>query len=223
MKNLLSQYHTIMLPKSDQRPYLAFPPLLRKVGAALLVCSFIAPHLLAFCGYPPRCTTFLLLLCQGTGLALVTRNSRLWLAVTLILLLPAWYWPVTLRLIDLCSLYSLAIAAPCLVFIRSLLPQHEPLITSFARQVHGTLRPDITRYTYCLTWFWSLFFLTALIAPVLLWAYGPPNAWRWPLNGGTLALAAIFMVLEYGLRRILIRNFNHASLHTSIDIFLKQS
>lgn len=201
-----------------------FPVSLRqKTGAVLLGCSLALPLFLTFFGAPARYTTLISLFCQGVGLAFVTGRFRLWLLLTAAVLLPAWQWPATLHLIDLWGLYTLALATPGLVFIRSLLPRQEPLITKFARQVHATLRPDIVRYTYCLTWFWSLFFLAALLAPPLLWSYGPHNAWQWPLKGGTLALAALFLVLEYGIRRMVIRNFRHASLRTSIDIFLKQS
>lgn len=198
-------------------------PQLRKAGVALLVCSFILPRLCTLCGWPACYATLTLLIGQGAGLALLTQKFRLWLPITAAILLPAWYWPATLRLIDLWGLYTLALAIPGLVFMRSLLPDQEPLITKFARQVHGTLRPDIIRYTYCLTWFWSLFFIAALLAPVLLWAYGPHGTWQWPLNGATLALALLFLVLEYSIRRLVIRNFEHASLRTSIDLFRKQS
>jgi uncharacterized membrane protein len=203
----------------------AFPhglSLLRKTGVVLLTGSLALPSLLTTWGHTLRYGTLTLLFCQGVGLALMTGKFRLWLPVTSALLPAAWYWPDTLHLLDLCGLYTLAIATPGFVFIRSLLPRHEPLITEFARRVHGPLRPDIMRYTYSLTWFWSLFFVTAFIAPLLLWAYGSDNAWQWPLNGGTLALAAFFLILEYGIRRLIIRDFEHASLRTSIDIFRKQ-
>lgn len=203
--------------------FLAITPLLRKAGLALLVCSFIVPRLGTLCDLPPHYTTLTLLFCQGGGIALLTQKFRLWVPITAATLLPAWYWPTTLRLIDVCGLYTLALATPAWVFICSLLPKKEALITKFARQIHGGLRPDIMRYTYCLTWFWSVFFVLALLAPLILWQYGPHGAWQWPLNGGTFALAVICGVLEYGLRRLVIRNFKHASLRTSIDLFRKQT
>lgn len=208
--------------EKQAKAFLAVTPMLRKAGFALLVCSFVLPRLCTLCGLPIRYATLTLVFCQGAGLALLTRKFRLWLPITTAILLPAWFWPKTLHLIDLWGLYTLALIAPALVFVRSLLPKHEPLITKFAHQIHGTLRPDIRRYTYYLTWFWSLFFIIALLAPFLLWAYGPRGIWQWPLNGGTLALAAIFLVLEYGIRRLVIRNFEHASLRTSIDLIREQ-
>ncbi|GAN59813.1 hypothetical protein ACI01nite_19380 [Acetobacter cibinongensis] len=180
------------------------------------------PKLCLLYGTPAHYVTLTLVLCQGVGIALVTQKFRLWPPITGALLLPAWHWPTAFRLIDLLGLYLIALAAPCFVFIRSLFPNQDPLITKFARQVHGTLRPDIIRYTYYLTWFWSLFFVAALLAPLILFLYGPHNAWRWPLNGATLGLALIFLGLEYGIRRLAIRHFDHASLRTSIDIFRKQ-
>lgn len=218
--NPVSHHHAA---EKRTKTVLSSASLLRKTGVALLICSLAFPHLLTFCGYSPRYATLTLLFCQGFGLALVTGKFRLWLPLTVMLLPCAWSWPVPLHCLDVCGLYALAMGAPCLAFLRSLLPNQEPLITKFARQVHGSLRPDIVRYTYWLTWFWSLFFLTALLSPLLLWAYGSPNAWQWPLNGGTLALASIFLLLEYGIRRMVIRNFEHASLRTSISSFLKQS
>lgn len=195
---------------------------LRKAGWSLLVCSLILPKLCLLYGTPAQYVTLTLILCQGVGVALATQNFRVWLPVTAMLVFPAWHWPTAVRLIDLLGLYHLALAAPCCVFIRSLFPNQTALITRFARQVHGPLRPDIIRYTYCLTWFWSLFFITALLAPLALFFYGPHNAWQWPLNGGTIGLATFFLILEYGLRRLVIRHFDHASLRTSIDILRKQ-
>lgn len=217
--NPVSHRHAAEKQTKALQPRMA---LLRKTGVVLLICSLVLPHILTMWGCSLRYGTLTLFLCQGTGLALMTGKFRLWLPVTTLLLLAAWYWPATLHLLDSCGLYALALATPGFVFIRSLLPGHEPLITKFARQIHGPLRPDIVRYTYGLTWFWSLFFITAFTAPPLLWACATGNAWQWPLNGGTLALAALFLLLEYGIRRLIIRNFEHASLRTSIDIFRKQ-
>lgn len=217
--NLVSHRHAGEKQTKAFQPHIS---LLRKTGVVLLIGSLALPHLLTTWAHSLRYGTLTLFFCQGFGLAFMTGKFRLWLPVTPPLLLAAWYWPDTLHLLDLCGIYGLALATPGFVFIRSLLPGHEPLITEFARQVHGPLRPDIMRYTYSLTWFWSLFFLTAFIAPLLLWAYGTGNTWQWPLNGGTLALAAFFLILEYGIRRLIIRDFEHASLRTSIDIFRKQ-
>ena len=139
----------------------AFPSrmaLLQKTGVALLIGSLVLPHVLTTWGYSLRDGTLTLFLFQGTGLALMTRKLRLWLPVTTALLFAAWYWPATLHLLDSCGLYALALATPGFVFIHSLLPGHEPLITKFARQIHGPLRPDIVRYTYGLTCSGACFF-----------------------------------------------------------------
>ena len=47
------------------------------------------------------------------------------------------------------------------LFARTLKDGREPLITSIARSVHGSLRPDIEIYTRRVTYAWSLFFSVA--------------------------------------------------------------
>ena len=44
------------------------------------------------------------------------------------------------------------------LFGRTLRPGHEPLITRFARRVHGTLPPQLAAYTRRLTIAWCVFF-----------------------------------------------------------------
>src|SRR4051794_12558693 len=43
------------------------------------------------------------------------------------------------------------------MFARTLRPPREPLITAFARRVHGTLPPHIERYTRHVTAMWCVF------------------------------------------------------------------
>ncbi|CAI9120993.1 COG4648 family protein [Brytella acorum] len=156
---------------------------------------------------------------QGVSAALLFGRPALILFSTLLLLPAATRWPAIAMGLDGVMIYAGALGALLAVFARSLRKGREPIVSLFARRVHGPLRPDVARYTRRLTIFWSLFFVLALGAPLLLSVLGPAGAWRWPLQGGTFGAVVILMIAEAGLRRLIIRNFEHVSLRTTVAAF----
>jgi uncharacterized membrane protein len=157
---------------------------------------------------------------QLAGLACLSGRRLACLAAAALLLPVAWIWPVGIMAADSLLLYVMALAVPLALFAGSLRRGCEPLVSVLARHVHGgTLRRDVASYTAALTWCWSLFFLLALIAPLALWVVGPPGAWNWPLEGGTAIAALALLLIEYGLRRLVIRDYAHASLRASVAAF----
>ena len=60
-------------------------------------------------------------------------------------------------------------------FGRTLARGREPIITRFARSVHGTLQPEMELFTRKLTIAWCAFFAAQLIASALLSAFAPTH------------------------------------------------
>ena len=159
------------------------------------------------------------LLMQCMALALLTRRVKESVALAAGLVPFAIYWPHQTALADACALYAASLGMMLFVFGRSLLPRQQPLVAVIASRVHGSLRADIARYTHALTVVWTLFFAAALATPALLFWLGPAGTWRWPLTGGTFAAALVIMVVEAGVRRLVIRNFQHVSLKATVVAF----
>ena len=159
------------------------------------------------------------LLMQCMALALLTQRVKESLALAVCLVPFAIYWPHETALADACALYAASLGMMLFVFGRSLLPSQQPLVAVIACRVHGSLRTDIARYTHALTVVWTLFFAAALATPALLFWVGPSGTWRWPLTGGTFAAALVIMIVEAGVRRLVIRNFQHVSLKATVVAF----
>lgn len=208
--------HTSIIAKPS---WLQKHPAFRRATGAMLVSSSI------LLGHMPRTAmaitviSVLMLLLQCLAATLLTRHAGIVAALALVLVPAAAYWPQQAIVVDNCSLYAASLGVMLFVFAQSLLPSRQPLVAVMASRVHGPLRADIAQYTHALTIFWTLFFAVALITPALLFWLGPPGAWQWPLTGGTFAAATIIMVAEAGIRRIVIRDFEHVSLRTTLRAF----
>lgn len=98
------------------------------------------------------------------------------------------------------------------VFARSLLPSREPVITRFARQIHGGLPVELVAYTRHVTAAWSLFFAVMLIGSVLLYAFAPLSAWLLFINVLNLPLLIAMFVGEYLFRIVRYPDFSHSSI-----------
>lgn len=184
-------------------------------GSALLITSVLLDHLL-----PVRpLTAASILAIQALGLALVTGRLVLCCVLAVLLAPAVLRWPQEARIADAVLIYAAALGAPLIAFSATLRPGAEPLVSSLARRVHGALRLDVARYTRWLTGIWCGFFAASLLAPVVLLVTGPAGAWRWPMNGGALAAAAVLVLTEYPIRRTVIRDFDHASFAQSVATF----
>ena len=94
-----------------------------------------------------------------------------------------------------------------------------PLVTRFARIVHGTLPPEIERYTRRVTLVWTLFFvLMGSIATALY--FGSSTAhWSVFVNLLTPLFLGVMFVGEYFVRRLSFPDFPHSSLMTGFRAF----
>jgi len=88
-----------------------------------------------------------------------------------------------------------------LIFGRSLLPQRQPLCSTFASLVHTTMTPALLRYTRQVTLAWTLFFAASATLSVLLFLLAPIEAWSVFANLLTLPLVAAMFVIENEVRK----------------------
>ncbi|ANQ83351.1 hypothetical protein dqs_0274 [Azoarcus olearius] len=81
----------------------------------------------------------------------------------------------------------------------------EPMITRFARLVHGAeLAPPLVRYTRGATAAWALFFTAMTTASLLLFFGGPLPLWSLLVNILTPLLVALMFAAEFLVRRLLL-------------------
>lgn len=190
----------------------------RGAGAMLVSLSILLGHI-PYTPYAAIPVSIISLLMQCMAFALLSLHLKTSAVMAICLVPLAVYWPHQITVADGCVLYAASLGMMLFVFGRSLLPSRQPLVAVMASRVHGPLRADIARYTHVLTVFWTMFFAAALTTPPLLFWFGPAGIWQWPLSGGTFAMALLFMVMEAGVRRLVIRNFQHVSLRTTIAAF----
>jgi uncharacterized membrane protein len=103
-------------------------------------------------------------------------------------------------------------AALAVLFGRTLLAGREPLVTRFARIVHGTLPPPIERYTRAVTTVWTAFFGVMAVIAMALYALAPREAWSAFVNLLTIPCVAAMFAVEYAVRRIRFPDFEHVSI-----------
>jgi uncharacterized membrane protein len=85
-------------------------------------------------------------------------------------------------------------------FGRTLLGAHEPLCTRFARIIHGTLEPDVVRYTRRVTLAWTLFFFALFTLSCVLYLGHFLAAWSFLANIASPLLIATMFAVEYAIR-----------------------
>jgi uncharacterized membrane protein len=85
-------------------------------------------------------------------------------------------------------------------FGRTLLGAREPLCTRFARIIHGTLEPDVVRYTGRVTAAWTIFFFTLFTLSCVLYFGKFLAAWSFLANIASPILIGTMFVVEYAIR-----------------------
>lgn len=108
-------------------------------------------------------------------------------------------------------------------FGRTLARGKEPLISRFARSVHGALDPEMARFTRKMTIAWCLFFAAQLIASALLFGFAPLSTWSLFINVLNLPLVALMFVGQLAYRVIRFPNYPRVSLWQAIQVFIKDT
>jgi uncharacterized membrane protein len=110
----------------------------------------------------------------------------------------------------------------CLVFGRTLNAGREPMCTFFARVIHGSLTPELERYTRQVTVAWVVFFgLMAAVSTMIFFA-ASIRTWSLFANFFTGPLIALMFVTEYGIRRWLHPHMQHAHILAVVKTIWKK-
>ena len=104
------------------------------------------------------------------------------------------------------------------LFARTLKVGREPLITSIARRVHGSLKPDIETYTRRVTYAWSLFFLLQVVISLGLYIFASLKVWSVFINILNAPLIILMFVCEYSYRILRYRD-HQSSIFSGLHFF----
>lgn len=102
------------------------------------------------------------------------------------------------------------------IFGRTLLPGRTPLISSIGERMRGKLPERVARYGHRLTVIWTLFLGLLGLECVLLGLYASPFWWSLFTNFINYALIALLFILEYPVRRWVLRDLEPTSFIDSL-------
>ncbi len=166
---------------------------------------------------------------MAVALGMAWKSHARLLALTLWggLALLLWYgWPVIkssfewIYLIQHVGIFSLL----AIGFARSLATDADPMITRFARLIHGEqLDPAVLRYTRQITLAWTLFFATLATASVSLFFFGPFAFWSLLVSLLTPALVGLMFAVEYFVRVLVLPRGIRTSLADSVRACVRAS
>ena len=107
------------------------------------------------------------------------------------------------------------------VFGRTLLGGREALVTRFALLVHGTIPPEVVRYTRHVTLAWTILFLTLVALSCVLYFSGQMAAWSLLANiVNPIAIVAMF-VIEYAVRLRALPNWEQVGILGGVRAFTR--
>ena len=123
----------------------------------------------------------------------------------------------------LAAAYGISHAAINLIllwfFARTLMHGREPLITVFARRVHGILPPRMEGYTRGVTLAWCVFFAAQVLISAVLFMTVSLDTWSLFVNVLSLPLIVLMFGAEYLYRVMRYRHYPHASIWKGIQAF----
>jgi uncharacterized membrane protein len=97
------------------------------------------------------------------------------------------------------------------LFLGSLMPGHEPIITRIARIIKGELDTELSTYTRRITLAWALFFTALSIESIVVTIYAATDIKVLFVNIINYILVAAFFMAEYIYRKFRFRNHEHVS------------
>ncbi len=100
------------------------------------------------------------------------------------------------------------------VFGATLARGRQPLCSRFAEVVHGSLAPELARYTRQVTLAWMLFFVAVSLASAMLFLFAPIESWSIFANFLSFPLILLMFVVEYLVR---LRKLPHLERHNIMD------
>lgn len=104
-------------------------------------------------------------------------------------------------------------------FGRTLVGDSEPLCTRFARIIHGTLQPEVARYTRQVTIAWTIFFVSLFVLSCTLYFGQWVAAWSFLANIASPILIGLMFVVEYAIRLRVLPNHEQVGILGGIRAF----
>lgn len=204
------------------RPRVVAVALLSVAGAALA-------HYAIASGKSPTLGAFLALVPITVIAALAIRRSKhrgsLLLALAIAAVIVWAGWDALER--NFPSVFFLEHAGTNLLlgamFGRTLAGDGEPLVTRFARIVHGSLTPDVVLYTRRVTIAWTAFFFLVAAISSALYLGGQLTAWSIFANFLTLPLVAGLFAVEYAVRLRALPHWERAGILEGLRAFWQHS
>ena len=99
----------------------------------------------------------------------------------------------------------------------------QALCSRFAEAVHGSLEPEVLRYTRQLTLAWTLFFISVSGISALLFAFAPIETWSIFANFMTFPLVILMFVVEFLVRLRMLPNLERHNILDGVLAFWKPS
>lgn len=106
------------------------------------------------------------------------------------------------------------------VFMRSLLPGREPLVTAIGRRARGVLPDAMQRYTRQVTQLWAGLFAVLLVLSIVL-PFVSFVLWTWCTNVFNYLLIALLMAGEFAWRRRQFPSHDHPSFINYLRIVVQ--
>ncbi len=110
-----------------------------------------------------------------------------------------------------------------MTFARTLIARRQPLCTRLAEAIHAPLSPRQEIYTRQVTVAWTVFFAVMAAVSTLLFFLAPLTTWSVFDNFLTLPLVALMFLVEYGVRRLVLPDMQHAPILDAVRAFRNTS
>ncbi len=110
-----------------------------------------------------------------------------------------------------------------MTFGRTLVAGRQPLCTRFAEALYGPVTPQHEIYTRQVTLAWTVFFAAMALTSSVLFFLTPLAIWSIFANFLTLPLVALMFIAEYGVRRCLLPDMQHAHILDAVRAFRNDS
>jgi uncharacterized membrane protein len=111
--------------------------------------------------------------------------------------------------------------ALAILFGRTLAAGQEPLVARFARIVHGTIPPEVERYSRRVTIAWTVFFGTLFTLSCVLYLGGWIAAWSSLANIATPVLVCTMFLVEYAVRVRALPHWEQAGIFGGVRAFAR--
>lgn len=206
-----------MTPAPRKRRFVAFAVVVSGLGIVLAYLSLRDTH-------PALGATLSLVPPAALAISALRRSARgprLWIGIAAIAAVLVAGFEVAKRhyagvfLVDHAGV-NLALA---FAFGRTLTAGREPLCTRFARLIHGTLPPEVARYTRGVTVAWTAFFLAVVALSLALYFGGYHEAWSVLATIASPVLLGIMFLAEYAVRLRMLPNWERIGILGGIRAF----